>query len=156
MPSKTTTSDVSFVGPKSSSITSDVSFSVFATQKIQSDVSFAPNKPTLTLVSDVAFAVMQQLPTGEPSPQPVCPNVLKSCLPCLDDPTSNYSSEDPDLVIFCATATYRVTNPPLGECGGIGGQDLACTQFCCSDISQTDAQLCALRKAQECVLGGEP
>lgn len=94
----------------------------------------------------------QPLPTGVPNPQRPCPQKLKECLPCNDDPLVNTSSEDPDLPLFCATYVYRDTIPPLGQCAGIGGQDLASTAFACSEISQEDAILKAQLAAQLRVL----
>lgn len=110
---------------------------------------------TIDLNGDAAAILATEiLPNDVPNPQRVCDSALKQCLPCNEDPISNYSSEDADPALFCAVATYAQAVPPLGQCGGLGGRDLSCTLPCCSPISDEDAYLCALARAQICVLGG--
>lgn len=77
-----------------------------------------------------------------------CPNRINEC-ECQDDPLANYSSENLDPNVFCATVTFR-DQPGLGRCDT---SDLNSTRFCCSQESYTDAYLCALRDAQLGVWG---
>src|SRR5438477_7140453 len=77
-----------------------------------------------------------------------CGQVIRDC-PCLDDPISNFSSEDADQPVFIAAVSWR-DPPPLGQFF----IDPACLGFCFSFVSQEEADLCALREAQLCVWRG--
>lgn len=78
-----------------------------------------------------------------------CALALKQCLPCNDDPIRNITAEAPDVDVFIGFRTFK-WNPPLG----VTYFQLSCTSFCFSTVSQLDADLCALRSAQECVYDG--
>jgi hypothetical protein len=76
-----------------------------------------------------------------------CALYLRDCLPCLDSPIANLSAEDPDIDLFIGFYDFR-GNPPLG----VTYAQLGCKTICFSTISQRDADDCALRQAQECVV----
>ena len=78
-----------------------------------------------------------------------CALALKQCLPCNDDPIRNITAEAPDVDVFIGFRTFK-WNPPLG----VTYFQLACKAICFSSVSQLDADLCALRSAQECVYDG--
>src|SRR4026207_1089124 len=78
-----------------------------------------------------------------------CGLALTPCLPCPDDPIRNITAEAPDLDVFIGFRTFK-WNPPLG----VTYFQLACKAICFSSVSQLDADLCALRSAQECVYDG--
>jgi len=78
-----------------------------------------------------------------------CALALKECLPCNDDPIRNITAEAPDVDVFIGFRTFK-WNPPLG----VTYFQLACKTICFSSVSQLDADLCALRSAQECVYDG--
>jgi len=76
-----------------------------------------------------------------------CPNSLKECLPCNDDPIRNISAEDPDVDRFIGIYNFILTDVPLNN----HFSQAACKQFCYSEVSQDEADDCARRQAQECV-----
>ena len=78
-----------------------------------------------------------------------CDLALKQCLPCNDDPVRNITAEAPDVDVFIGFRDFK-WNPFLGDTYF----QLACKEFCFSEVSQEDADLCALRAAEECVWGG--
>lgn len=79
----------------------------------------------------------------------LCP-IFVPCQPCPDgDPSFNISAELPDLERFFSIVHFYDT-PPLGG----SWQSAGCVQICSSTISQEDADLCALRLAQQCTWGG--
>ena len=78
-----------------------------------------------------------------------CALALRQCLPCNDDPIRNITAEAPDVDVFIGFRTFK-WNPPLG----VTYFQLACKTLCFSEVSQLDADLCALRGAQECVYDG--
>jgi len=81
-----------------------------------------------------------------------CNLVLKQCLPCNDDPIRNITAEAPDVDVFIGYRDYK-WNPPLG----VTYFQLSCKTICFSAVSQEQANLCALRDAQDCDWnGGEP
>lgn len=84
----------------------------------------------------------------------LCPAWIP-CQPCPDgDPSFNISAEAPDLERFFAIVHFYDT-PPLGG----SWESAGCTQVCSSTVSQEDADLCALRLAQQCTWtgpGGSP
>lgn len=82
--------------------------------------------------------------------------------PGSEFPVTNFSSEAPDIFTF-RQLRYPIFPPgdPLGPGGGGGGHGdppiylaVACQTVCESTISQEDADLCAQRLAQTCLLGG--
>ncbi len=75
-----------------------------------------------------------------------CNNVLKACLPCLDDPLRNFSSEDPDFEIKLGLRTF-IDEIKINETF----TSLGCKRLCTSTVSQYDADDCAARQAFECV-----
>ncbi len=78
-----------------------------------------------------------------------CAIALRECLPCNDDPIANISAEAPDVNVFIGFRDFR-WNPPLG----VTYFQLACKTLCFSEVSQEEADLCALQGAQECVWNG--
>jgi hypothetical protein len=78
-----------------------------------------------------------------------CNLALKSCLPCNDDPVANISAEAPDVNVFIGFRDFR-WNPPLG----VTYFQLGCKALCFSDVSQEEADLCALQNAQDCTWKG--
>lgn len=81
-----------------------------------------------------------------------CDLVLKQCLPCNDDPIRNITAEAPDVNVFIGFRDFK-WNPPLG----VTYFQLGCKAICFSEVSQEEANLCALRNAQACVWdGGTP
>lgn len=76
-----------------------------------------------------------------------CPNSIKECLPCDDDPIRNLSAEDPDFDRFIGVHNFRLTNVPLNY----RFRQTACKTLCYSEVSQAEADDCARRTAQECV-----
>lgn len=81
-----------------------------------------------------------------------CNLALKDCLPCNDDPIRNITAEAPDVDVFIGFRDFN-WNPPLG----VTYFQLACKAICFSEVSQEEANLCALRNAQECDWkGGQP
>lgn len=63
-----------------------------------------------------------------------------------DNPFANLSAEAPDVDRFFALVHFA-GDPPLGD----SFVQLGCLTVCESTISQADADLCALRQAQQCV-----
>jgi len=80
-----------------------------------------------------------------------CNLVLKRCLPCNDDPIRNITAEAPDVDVFIGFRDFR-WNPPLGTTYF----QLACKGICFSEVSQEEANLCALQAAQDCTFGNPP
>lgn len=81
-----------------------------------------------------------------------CQLALKSCLPCNDDPIRNITAEAPDVDVFIGFRDFK-WNPPLGNTYF----QLTCKSFCFSEVSQEEANLCALESAEDCVWkGGAP
>ena len=81
-----------------------------------------------------------------------CALALHECLPCNDDPIRNITAEAPDVDVFIGFRDFK-WNPPLG----VTYFQLACKAICFSEVSQEEADLCALRSAEECVYdGGDP
>jgi hypothetical protein len=81
-----------------------------------------------------------------------CSLALKQCLPCNDDPIRNITAEAPDVDVFIGFRDFK-WNPPLG----VTYFQLSCKSICFSEVSQQDANLCALRSAEECTYdGGKP
>jgi len=78
-----------------------------------------------------------------------CKLVLKQCLPCNDDPIRNITAEAPDIDVFIGFRDFK-WNPPLG----VTYFQLACKAICFSEVSQQEADLCALRDAQACDWNG--
>lgn len=76
-----------------------------------------------------------------------CPNSIKECLPCLDDPIRNISAEDPDVDRFIGVNNFFLTDVPLNH----SFRQSACKKFCYSEVSQDEADDCARLAAQECV-----
>lgn len=72
-----------------------------------------------------------------------CPNVL-DC-ECVDFPIRNFTAEGPEPP-FIGVVVVR-PRPRLNE----EWESAACKSFCLSDVSQQDADDCALRNAQFCV-----
>ena len=70
----------------------------------------------------------------------------KECLPCRDDPIANLSAEAPDRDVFIGFNDY-FGNPPLGKLFA----QIGCKRICYSEVSQEEADDCALLQAQECV-----
>jgi hypothetical protein len=75
-----------------------------------------------------------------------CNLVLKSCLPCNDDPIANLSAEAPDVDVFTGFNDY-FGKPPVGTLYA----QIGCKRICYSEVSQEEADECALLQAQECV-----
>lgn len=71
-----------------------------------------------------------------------CPEVLRDC-DCSEYPVRNFSQETADVPIFIA----NVNVPPDGPMGFFSP---GCLDICTSEISQADADECALRQAFEC------
>jgi Putative Ig domain. len=67
------------------------------------------------------------------------------CPPCTDDPILNISAEDADSDRFVFNIDV-LGNPQLNELF----EQLGCFAWCWSDISQEDADLCAIRQAIQC------
>jgi hypothetical protein len=81
-----------------------------------------------------------------------CALALKQCLPCNDDPIRNITAEAPDVDVFIGYRDFK-WNPFLGDTYF----QLGCKSFCFSEVSQQEANLCAIRAAEECVWdGGQP
>jgi hypothetical protein len=81
-----------------------------------------------------------------------CNLALHQCLPCNDDPIRNITAEAPDVNVFIGFRDFK-WNPPLG----VTYFQLACKAICFSEVSQEEANLCALQDAEDCVWdGGEP
>lgn len=78
-----------------------------------------------------------------------CALALNRCLPCNDDPIRNITAEAPDVNVFIGFRDFK-WNPPLG----VTYFQLACKAICFSEVSQEEANLCALRDAQECAWDG--
>jgi len=76
-----------------------------------------------------------------------CPNSLKECLPCLDDPIRNISAEDADVDRHIGIYNFLLTDVPINN----KFTQSACKQLCYSEVSQDEADDCARRQAQECV-----
>lgn len=76
-----------------------------------------------------------------------CPNAINRCLPCDDDPIRNLSAEDPDSELFCSNFYFRLTDVPLNNTF----KQAACKVYCCSRVSQDEADDCAMRASQQCV-----
>lgn len=80
-------------------------------------------------------------------PNIVCPTVLKQCLPCNDDPIRNISAEDADSDRFLFNFDI-FERPPLGYTF----EALGCKEWCYSEESLFDAQLCAVQQSTECII----
>lgn len=81
-----------------------------------------------------------------------CSLALRECLPCDDSPIRNLTAEAPDVDVFIGFRDFK-WNPFLGDTYF----QLGCKAICFSEVSQEEANLCALRDAEECVWhGGEP
>lgn len=65
---------------------------------------------------------------------------------CSENPFSNLSAEAPDVDRFFALFHFA-GDPPLGD----SFSQASCLTVCESTVSQEDADLCALRQAQQCV-----
>ena len=76
-----------------------------------------------------------------------CPNSIKECLPCNDDPIRNVSAEDPDVDRFIGIFNFIPPNVPLNT----RFTQSACKKLCYSEVSQAEADDCARRLAQQCV-----
>lgn len=76
----------------------------------------------------------------------ICPVVLKTCLPCNDDPVLNISAEDADSSRFLFNIDL-VRTPPMG----VRYDALGCASWCYSTESLEDAQLCAVEQVTECI-----
>ncbi len=141
-------SDATIVAPKTFTLTSDAYIVSGKVVILLSDAVIRSGIGQINLTSDAVI-----VPFVFPTPQyrnansVPCVNALKDCLPCNDDPVANYSSEAPDPQVFCAVVTFTA-QLPLGMCG-----EVSATEECCSLISQQDAYLCALKKAQQTVWG---
>jgi len=138
-------SDATIVEPNTFTLSSDSYIVENSFLILLSDAVIRPTINQLNLTSD-AFIIRFTAPIP-PVVAKFCRNVLKECLPCDDDPISNYSSEDLDPNVFCANVTFSAPMR-LGMCDG-GGQGFIATAWCCSEISFEDAYMCALRKAQQ-------
>jgi len=75
-----------------------------------------------------------------------CPNSIKECLPCNDDPILNISAEDADSDRFLFNFNL-IQRPPLG----FSFEQLGCSGWCFSEVSQLDADLCAILQVIECI-----
>ncbi len=75
-----------------------------------------------------------------------CPNALKECLPCNDDPVRNISAEDPDVDRFLGVHDLIIDHDFQNKY-----RQFACKTYCFSEISQEDADDCARRLALECL-----
>jgi hypothetical protein len=76
-----------------------------------------------------------------------CAIAVKECFPCADNtPFANFSAEAPDFDRFFSVFTFE-DSPPLGDLFF----QIGCRVVCYSAISQADADLCALRAAQQCL-----
>lgn len=81
-----------------------------------------------------------------------CDLALSRCLPCDDDPIRNITAEAPDVDVFIGFRDFK-WNPPLG----VTYFQLGCKNICFSEVSQEEANLCALQGAEDCVYdGGTP
>ena len=78
-----------------------------------------------------------------------CPSKLNECLPCDDDPVLNISAEAPDSDRFLFNFNQR-QRPDFG----FSFEQLGCKRWCWSDVSQEDADLCAIRQVLECLNDG--
>jgi len=78
-----------------------------------------------------------------------CVLANKACLPCNDDPIANLSAEAPDVDVFPGWNWY-IGDPPLG----VLYAQIGCKRICYSEVSQQEADDCALLQAQECTWGG--
>lgn len=70
---------------------------------------------------------------------------------CSELPLSNFSSEDPDRLIFLGRHYGFPGIPKLGEDPGTSG----CTTFSTSTLTQTDADLCAEFTQNECAVADD-
>jgi len=145
----TLSSDATLLSPKTFTLTSDAYLVGGKFEILFSDAVIRSEIVQFSLKSDAVIIHF------DPPVPPVvkgaffCRNKINECA-CEDDPVSNYSSEGPDLQLFCAVVTF--TAPPnLGQCDN--GNGFSATAECCSAISYEDAYLCALRSAQEMVWG---
>lgn len=78
-----------------------------------------------------------------------CPSKIDTCLPCNDDPVLNISAEDFDTDRFLFNFNKR-ERPRLG----FTFENVGCKRHCYSEVSQSDADLCAVLQATECVNDG--
>lgn len=115
--------------------------------------------PGSTSISAELTVTIAPLPPPPPlPPEPVAPgvvppaahipcvNTLKQCLPCDDDPILNISAEDEDTDRFLFNFQTR-QRPNLG----FSFQSVGCKRFCYSEVSQLDADLCAILQVEECI-----
>lgn len=117
-------------------------------------VVFFHGRTTLT-------ADLEQPPPPPPPPVPIppgdvapafhipCASKINECLPCNDDPILNISAEDEDTDRFLFNFNLR-QRPNLG----FSFQSVGCKRFCYSELSQLDADLCAILQTVDCVNDG--
>lgn len=84
-----------------------------------------------------------------PSAHIPCVNKIAECLPCNDDPILNISAEDEDTDRFLFNFNTRI-RPNIG----FSFQSVGCKRFCYSDVSQVEADLCAILQTLECINDG--
>lgn len=75
-----------------------------------------------------------------------CDSTINACPPCTDDPVLNISSEGPDSDRFVFNIDLLGGGPQLNELF----EQLGCFAWCWSEISQEDADLCAIMQAIQC------
>lgn len=78
-----------------------------------------------------------------------CPSKIDTCLPCDDDPILNISAEDQDTDPFLFNFNNR-TRPRLG----FTFENVGCKRKCTSEVSQFEADLCAVLQVTECINDG--
>lgn len=83
------------------------------------------------------------------APHILCPSKIDTCLPCNDDPILNISAEDSDVDRFLFNFTLR-QRPRLG----FTFENVGCKRHCFSEVSQQDADLCAILQTIECINDG--
>lgn len=149
-------------------LTSDIFVTTAGKINPPSDVFVILSRPTLNFNSDIAVIAGAPPPTPPPTPPPeppppnpvmlpspfvfpnsFCKNV-SDCFPCNDLPTTNTSAEAQDVFQDFSIAWGNIQNntPPIGSNFASNG----CQQLCVSDVSQQDADLCAARQQQACVI----
>jgi len=75
-----------------------------------------------------------------------CDSSINACPPCTDDPVLNIASEGPDSDRFVFNIDLLGGGPQLNELF----EQLGCFAWCWSEISQEDADLCAIMQAIQC------
>lgn len=83
------------------------------------------------------------------APHILCPSKIDTCLPCNDDPVLNISAEDSDVDRFLFNFNTR-QRPRLG----FSFQNVGCKRWCFSEVSQEEADLCAILQVTECINDG--